>query len=190
MLIEIMVLFPAHSEQVIETTVRNLYICGMMKILSVILYISSLLISAGSAQAQRLSDSCLDVIVDLDREMAGLLDAYLEAVPECPITPETPVRIWVLDVAWLRANAALDIAETLDIHTISSDNLSEAWTGYLNSSQQYLNVFRIIQKTYHEDILPDSYLCIELENQLLEYDSLWSLEETTFFELLAEEEIL
>ncbi|MCD4847786.1 MAG: hypothetical protein K8R76_06315 [Candidatus Aegiribacteria sp.] len=162
----------------------------MMKILSVILYISSLLISAGSAQAQRLSDSCLDVIVDLDREMAGLLDAYLEAVPECPITPETPVRIWVLDVAWLRANAALDIAETLDIHTISSDNLSEAWTGYLNSSQQYLNVFRIIQKTYHEDILPDSYLCIELENQLLEYDSLWSLEETTFFELLAEEEIL
>ncbi len=161
-----------------------------MKRLSVILCISSLLISVGSAQAPRLNDSCFDIIVDLDREMAGLLDAYLEAVPECPITPETPVRIWVLDVAWLRASAALSTAAALDIHSISSAEISEAWTGYLHSSQQYLNVFRIIQKTYHEDILPESHLCIELENQLIEYDSLWSLEEAVFFELLAEEEIL
>lgn len=162
----------------------------MMKRLSVTLYISALIISVGSAQAHQLSDSCLDVIMDFDREMAGLLDAYLEAVPECPITPETPVRVWVLDVAWLRASAALEIAETLDINSISSDNLSEAWAGYLHSSQQYLNVFRIIQKIFHEDTLPESHLCIELENQLLEYDSVWSLKETVFFELLAEEEIL
>ena len=162
----------------------------MMKRLSVILCISAVLISVRPAQAQQLSDSCLDVIVNFDREMAGLLDAYLEAVPECPITLETPVRVWVLDVAWLRASAALGTAETLDIHSISSADVSEAWAGYLHSSQQYLNVFRIIQKTCHEDILPESHLCIELENQLLEYDSLWSLEETEFFELLAKEEIL
>ncbi|MCK4671584.1 MAG: hypothetical protein KAT47_03505 [Candidatus Aegiribacteria sp.] len=185
-----MIVLSVHSEQVIETTGQNLYIYLMMKRLSVILYISTLLISIGSAQAQQLSDSYLDVIVNLDREMAGLLDAYLEAVPECPITPETPVRVWVLDVAWLRASAALSTAETLDIHSISSVDVSEAWTGYLHSSQQYLNVFRIIQKTYHKDILPENHLSIELEDQLLEYDSLWSLEETVFFELLAEEEIL
>ncbi len=160
----------------------------MMKRLSVILYMSVLLIMICSAEAQQLSDSYLDVIVNFDREMAGLLDAYLEAVPECPITPETPVRMWLLDAAWLRAAAALDTAETLDIHLNSSYNLAEAWTSFLNSSQQYLNVFRTIQTTYHEDILPDSEVCIELENQLLEYDSLWSLEEAVFFELLAEEE--
>ncbi len=189
-LIEIMTFLSVHTEPVIETPGRNLYIYIMMIRLSVILYISALLVSAGSAEAQRSSDPCFDIIVNFDREMAGLLDAYLEAVPECPITPETPVRVWVLDVAWLRASAALDTAETLDIHSISSYNFSEAWTSYLHSSQQYLNVFRIIQKTYHEDILPDSHVCIELENQLLEYDSLWSLEETVFFELLAEEVIL
>ena len=190
MLIEIMIVFSYHSEQVIESTGRNLYICLMMKRLSVILCISVLLISVVSVYAQQSGDSTFDVIVNCDREIAGLLDAYLEAIPECPVTTHTPVRIWVLDVAWLRASAALDTAETLNIHSISSDNLSEAWTDYLHSSRQDLNVFRIIQKTYHEDILPGSHLCIELENQLLEYDSLWSLEEAAFFELLAEEEIL
>ena len=147
-----------------------------------------MLIVICSAEAQQLSDSYIDVIVNLDREMAGLLDAYLEAVPECPITSETPVRLWLLDVAWLRAAAALDSAETLDIHSISSHDLAEAWTSYLNASQQYLNVFRTIQIAYREVIPPDSEVCIELENQLLEYDSLWSLKEAVFFELFAEEE--
>ncbi len=189
-LIEIKIIFSVHSEQAIETTGQNPYISVMMKRFSIILCTSFLLFSVGSANAQRLNDSCFDVIVDFDREMAGLLDAYLEAVPECPITPETPVRIWVLDVAWLRASAALSTAAALDIHSISSADISEAWTGYLHSSQQYLNVFRIIQKTYHEDILPESHLCIELENQLLEYDSLWSLEEAVFLNCLQNEETL
>lgn len=161
----------------------------MMRKVTLISYLFVLLVPAAPVQAQE-SGSYLNLILNLDREMAGLLDAYLEAIPECPVTAETPVRLWVLDVAWLRASAAINVAESFNTQSMNSENLREVWNCYLRSSREYLNLFSIIQRTYHDEILPESLLCVQLEEQLLEYDSLWSLDESILFELLAEEETL
>ena len=169
-------------------SVQNPYISSMMKKISFILIpalISALLFAA---EARIPEPQIMEFIVNFDREIAGLLDAYLEAVPECPVYPETPVRLWVLDLAWIRADAAITEAETLI--AIFSDSTAEMWLSYLTSSKEYLRVFSDIQRTYHQADVPEHSVCIELENQLLSADSLWRIDEMKLFELFTEEDIL
>ncbi len=167
-------------------SVQNPYICSMMKkILSILILV--LLPAAGDAALIRVPEpQIMQFIVNFDREISGLLDAYLEAVPECPVYPDTPVRLWVLDLAWIRADAAISEAETLI--TVFSDSTEVVWLSYLDSSAEYLRVFSKIQRTYHQTDVPDSSICIELENELLIADSLWRIDEMKFFELFTEEE--
>lgn len=128
----------------------------------------------------------MQFIVNFDREISGLLDAYLEAVPECPVYPDTPVRLWVLDLAWIRADAAINEAESL--RAVFPDSIAEVWSSYLNSSKEYLRVFSVIQRTYHQIDVPESSICLELEHELLIADSIWRIEEINLFELFTEEE--
>jgi hypothetical protein len=129
----------------------------------------------------------LDFLRDLDIEVAGLLDAYLEAVPECPVRSDTPIRLWVLDVAWLRVSGILDTALELDSHAFGPDFPSREWEVYLQASSSFLTVFGTISETYHLDSVPDSTRCIELETDLLRADSLWRETESNLFLRLAEE---
>ncbi len=128
----------------------------------------------------------MQFLANFDREISGLFDAYLEAVPECPVYSDTPVRLWVLDLAWIRADAAINEAETLN--SMFTESTSEVWLSYLNSSKEYLRVFSDIQRTYHQTCVPESSVCIELENGLLTADSLWRIDEMKLFELFTEEE--
>ncbi len=147
----------------------------------------SLVTAVGYTSEVRIPEpQVMQFIVNFDREISGLLDAYLEAVPECPVYPDTPVRLWVLDLAWIRADAAINEAEALG--SVFSDSTAEAWSSYLNSSKEYLRVFSDIQKTYHQTGVPECSVCIELENRLLIADSLWRIDETELFELFTEED--
>ncbi|MCK5117768.1 MAG: hypothetical protein KAR44_14320 [Candidatus Aegiribacteria sp.] len=168
-------------------SVQNPYICIMMKNKLLILILVLLPVAGDAAHIRVPEPEIMQFIVNFDREISGLLDAYLEAVPECPVYPDTPVRLWVLDLAWIRADAAITEAETLI--TVFSDSTEEVWLSYLDSSAAYLNVFSEIQRTYHLPDVPDSSICIELENELLIADSLWRIDEMKFFALFTEEEI-
>jgi len=129
----------------------------------------------------------MDVLVNADRELAGLLDAYLEGVPECPARPDTPLRVWVLDLAWLRADAAIDEMADVDMTRRLPDTLAFAWTDFVSSSGRLFDVFTEVQEAYHRPEMPDSQLCVELEDRLIRADSVWRSSERVLFELLAEE---
>lgn len=161
----------------------------MMKNILLIL-ILALIPVAGKAVAAHLPEPrTMQLIVDTDREIAGLLDAYLEAVPECPVYPDTPIRLWVLDLAWLRADAAISEIKLINEGAVFSDSTVDVWEAYLFSSTEYLRVFSEIQRIYHQTNVPDGAVCIELESMLLNIDSLWHIHETRLFELFAEEEV-
>ena len=125
--------------------------------------------------------------MNTDREVAGLLDAYLEAVPECPVRPDTPIRVGVLDLAWLRADAAMEQLDGLDIARHIPDTMAYVWTEYIASTRRLLDVFTEVQEAYHGPVLPESLLCMELEDRLIRADSIWRRSERALFELLAEE---
>lgn len=129
----------------------------------------------------------MDVLVNTDREVAGLLDAYLEGVPECPVRPDTPLRVWVLDLAWLRADAAIDELAAIDMAPSLPDTMDFAWTDFVSSSRRLFDVFTEVREAYHGPEMPDSQLCIELEGRLIRADSVWRSAERVLFELLAEE---
>lgn len=158
----------------------------MMKKITFILVLVLLPVDGYTASSSIPEPEIMQFIVNFDREISGLLDAYLEAVPECPVYPDTPVRLWVLDLAWIRADAAITEAETLI--TVFSGSTEEIWLSYLDSSVEYLRVFSDIQRTYHLADVPERSVCIELENALLTADSLWRIDEMKFFELFTEEE--
>ncbi len=158
-----------------------------MKTMLFILVLGLLPAEIYAAQTMIPEPAIMQFIVNFDREISGLMDAYLEAVPECPVYPDTPVRLWVLDLAWIRADAAISEAETLV--TVFSDSIAEAWSSYLDSSTEYLRAFSEIQRTYHETVVPDHSVCIELENELLIADSLWRHYEMNLFKMFTEEEI-
>ncbi len=141
------------------------------------------------ADAQVPDSQTMSFLMDMNREIEALLDAYLEAIPECPVHPDTPVRLWVLDLAWLRADAVISEAVTLNTASLFSESTIKAWTEYLLSSKEYLNVFLEIQQVYHDADVPDSALCIELENKLLNIDSIWNIDETNLFKSFVEEEV-
>lgn len=146
--------------------------------------------SAGNEVVARVPEpQTMQLIIDFDREIAGLLDAYLEAVPECPVYTDTPVRLWVLDLAWLRADAAIEEVEIINTEAEFSDSTAKAWSAYFLSSKEYLRVFSEIQSAYHQTTVPESTVCIELESKLLNIDSLWRIDETELFVLFVEEEV-
>ena len=158
----------------------------MMKKIIFILVLVLLPVDGYTASSSIPEPEIMQFIVNFDREISGLLDAYLEAVPECQVYPDTPVRLWVLDLAWIRADAAITEAETLI--TVFSGSTEEIWLSYLDSSVEYLRAFSDIQRTYHQADVPERSVCIELENALLTADSLWRIDEMKFFELFTEEE--
>ncbi len=157
-----------------------------MKAIMYIFVLGLLPVEIYAAQTVIPEPAIMQFIVNFDREISGLLDAYLEAVPECPVYPDTPVRLWVLDLAWIRADAAICEAETLV--TVFSDSIAVAWLSYLDSSAAYLRVFSEIQRTYHETPVPDHSVSIELEDELLIADSLWRYYEMNLFKMFTEEE--
>ncbi|MBD3277534.1 MAG: hypothetical protein GF388_04465 [Candidatus Aegiribacteria sp.] len=130
-----------------------------------------------------------EFLVNMDREISGILDAYLEAVPECPVRIDTPLRLWVLDLSWLRAEAVLEEAEAMGVQGIS-DTLRTVWNEYLSASRNCFRVLSEIQRIYHQPSLPPESLSIELENELLQADSVWRIAEERLFELIAENEVL
>lgn len=151
---------------------------------------SALMLCLAFTSAAAASSGSVPLLVDLDREVSGLLDAYLEAVPECPVMPDTPLRLWLLDLAWLRAEAAIDELMELDGEALFSDDSSRiVWTEYVTLTGNLFNVFSEIQTAYHGPGLPDSALSVELEVRLLEADSAWRRSEMVLFELLSEEGI-
>jgi len=124
---------------------------------------------------------------DIDVEIAGLLDAYLEAVPECPVRADTPVRPWVLDVALLRVGGAIETAAGLDVSSFGDPFPVTEWEDYLLTAADLRDVFRAISETCHSDSVPDSLTSIGLEGDLLRADARWREAESRLYERLAEE---
>ena len=133
------------------------------------------------------ADPYFIIVVDrMDREMSGLLDAYLEAVPECPVREDTPVRIWLLDLAWLRATSSMRAAASYPLP--EKEGLEEAWSTYLKTSAEFLSVFRNVRDVYSEGLFSDSSLSLELERRLISADSLWQTAEVHLLNTFAEED--
>jgi hypothetical protein len=154
-----------------------------------VLAVFLLVMSAPPAESVQAAGSSfsLEFLRDLDIEVAGLLDAYLEAVPECPARADTPIRLWVLDVAWLRVGGVLKTAMELDTLGFGTGFPMQEWVLYLQASGTFLDLFGSISETYHSDSVPESQRCIDLETDLLRADSLWRVAEFNLFERLAEE---
>ena len=127
------------------------------------------------------------VLSEMDREVSGLLDAYLEAVPECPARPDTPLRLWVLDLAWLRAGAAIDSVLKMDPPQHLADSQMSTWVEFVNCTGELFDVYTTVQRAYHGQTLPDSSECILLEDSLIRADSIWCHSERVLLELLSEE---
>lgn len=142
-----------------------------LAILSVVLTIAA--VEASPPSLQDLSQ--------LSREMTGLLDGYLEAVPECPPRPDTPIRIWQLDSAWLRANAVL--GAVLDSSTTGPE---VEWEGYFQACSGLMATYRRVLGAYHSG-LPDSAAAVELEEDLLAACNLYTRRENRLLETLEEE---
>lgn len=176
----------ASSTERIETHPVPDYIPRAMRTVAALLLLLLAVPSSGRAQTEGTAFP-LVFLRDLDNEVAGLLDAYLEAVPECPARADTPIRLWVLDVAWLRADGARSTAMALDTREFGPDFPAPEWEAYLLASGALLDVFGSIAEAYHSDSVPGEMLCIGLETDLLLADSLWRAAELTLFERLAEE---
>jgi len=171
---------------IIETSALSTYIPGTMKpmMISLILLLAAQIVAAPRPGDPEFS---LEFLRNFDTEIAGLLDAYLEAVPECPLREDTPVRLWVIDTAWIRANGALETALSIDTRGFGSDFPVLEWETYLSASGDYLEVFGTVQKAYHLVPPPDGPGSLELEMHLLRADSLWRMAELNLYERLAEE---
>ncbi|MBD3370611.1 hypothetical protein GF402_09640 [Candidatus Fermentibacteria bacterium] len=123
----------------------------------------------------------------IDREVCGLLDAYLEAVPECPPREDTPIRLWQLDMAWLRVNSVL--AEQLpSIRAPGRGDIDSLCAEYRTACVRLVDHYQSIMQAYHADVLPDSISAVELEIGLLELDSSYILVENQLCRLIAEAE--
>jgi hypothetical protein len=120
-----------------------------------------------------------------DREMAGLLDSYLGAVPECPPLPDTPMRRWDMDLAWIRAGLArrsvLWTAWFLpDVETRRS------LKHYLSACDLYMSCYAGMLESYRGGGLPDPAAAIALEDGLFEADSAWADSGASLFGLMEE----
>jgi len=128
----------------------------------------------------------ISLIDRMDREMSGLFDGYLEAVPECPVLEDTPIRIWLLDLAWLRASGTLTTARAFS--SPDDADLEEVWHTYIATSANYLKCFRHVRNIYARGFLPDTSLSIDLERMLFNADSIWQLSEEALLNTFAEKE--
>ncbi|OPL19457.1 MAG: hypothetical protein AVO35_10590 [Candidatus Aegiribacteria sp. MLS_C] len=137
--------------------------------------------------AEAVGSGHLQVLADLDREVSGLLDAYLEAVPECPVRSDTPIRVWVLDLAWLRAGAAIDSLLGMDAEEFLPDSQLNVWRDFTSSTESIFRIYSDIQSLYHTTSLPDSLTCIEMEDRLITADSTWRHAQMTLLDILSEE---
>lgn len=122
----------------------------------------------------------------LDSAVSGLLDAYLEAVPECPAREDTPVRQWLLDLAGIRAGASLRDASTL-IRRSRTDDLRSRLKHYLWACKACLDTFSDLRDMYRPGVTPDSAACIAAESELIAADRAWLASGLSLFGLLAEE---
>lgn len=174
------------QHRIIETSAVSTYIPGIMKPMMKSLI---LLLAAGSAAAPRTGDLefSLEFLRNFDTEVASLLDAYLEAVPECPIREDTPVRLWVIDTAWIRTSGALETALSIDTRGAEAGFPVPEWEDYLSATGDYLEAFGTVQEAYHSVPPPDGPGSLGLEADLLRADSLWRVAEFNLYERLAEE---
>ncbi|MBC8428875.1 MAG: hypothetical protein H8D05_01385 [FCB group bacterium] len=157
-----------------------------MKILiTILLGITVLFYSVSAQETEEDTVNPLGIIIHLDREISALFDAYLQAVPQCPISKGNEANNWIIDIALLRAKFAYTLA--LNFPQSPDSTLTNAWIDYLDASLQYIEVFSVIQKTYHSSV--DSIVSVALENELILCDSLWSVRETDLFQILAEKGI-
>lgn len=138
------------------------------------------------ALLQQTGDRIPGDLLLLDSGMAGLFDAYLEAVPECPARDDTPVRFWLLDLAGSRASAGLRNAVRLLRRTRDSD-LRSALKSYLWTCSAYLDSFSDVREMYRAPAPPDSAGAMEAEDGLFERDEAWLDAGSALFALLAEE---
>ncbi|MFO7949344.1 MAG: hypothetical protein R6U36_03145 [Candidatus Fermentibacteraceae bacterium] len=151
-----------------------------MKTVAVLMFAAALLgPAAGSEPPLSPND-----LAQLSREMTGLLDGYLEAVPECPPEEDTPVRLWRLDSAWLRADAVFGAVS--DTASAPQGVEPAAWGEYTESCRSLLDAYGELVRTYHGD-LPDSARAVRLEDGFLSACSLYALRETAVMDLLEEE---
>ncbi len=126
-------------------------------------------------------------LLTLDREMGGLLDSYLEAVPECPARNDTPIRLWQLDLGWLRASSAL-LSFRGGPPFDAGPAVSEALEDYLAACKRYLAAYGRVRMFYHGDGHPDSARSVALEDELISADSAWLESGARLFGTLGEEE--
>ena len=126
----------------------------------------------------------IEGLTRLSREMSGLLEGYLEAVPECPPAQDTPIRLWQLDNAWLRASTVFHEVE--DSTSASSGAPPAEWDAYLAACRGLLSAYRRTMTAYHGG-LPDSALATELENGLIAACSLYAQREAELVYCLREE---
>lgn len=122
----------------------------------------------------------------LDSGMSGLFDSYLEAFPEIPARPDTPVRQWLLDLARTRAEAALRDALPL-LGRTRDDDLRSALKRYLCSCKTYLEAFTEAGRVSGAIPAPDSASCSRAESGLFEADDAWLRSSLSLFDLIAEE---
>ncbi len=125
-------------------------------------------------------------LLQLDSWMSGLFDSYLEAFPEIPARPDTPVREWLLDLAGTRAGAALRDALPLLGRTRDGD-LRSALKRYLCACKTYLEAFAEARRVTGALPAPDSAACSRAESGLFEADDAWLRSGLSLFDLLAEE---
>lgn len=124
------------------------------------------------------------LLIGLDREVSGLMDAYLEAVPECPVREDTPVRLWLLDLAAFRASAAIS-----RIHGAPRDGVPEAdLKSYLASCESYIRLYAGLQEFYHGGGYDDPARSMELESLLIRADSVWLAAGAALFGAMGEKE--
>lgn len=142
--------------------------------------ILSLLISTAAAGGVPRS------ILMLDREMGGLVDSYLEAVPECPVRGDTPVRLWLLDLSSIRVRGALRPA-LLSAGDADDPVLRGALKRYLLCCETCLEAFDDVRAALRSEAVPDSVSCISMEEALIEADSAWLEAGSALFGRLAEE---
>jgi len=143
------------------------------------------LLSVGPGPLPNAKELALGRLTGLDREMGGLLDAYLLAVPECPPMEDTPVRCWGMEAAGLRAEVTRRSALWVlwympDVETRS------ALKHYLAACDSYLSECGATIRAYCRGELPGAAEAVDLEDSLLQVDSVWSERGAELFDLLEE----
>jgi len=122
-------------------------------------------------------------LMRLDREMAGVMDCYLEAVPEIPVAGDVPGLM--LGTALLRARSALG-ACSWTAAVMPDVETRTAMKHYLCNCGRYLSGFSDLTAAYSMTTQPDSSLASLLEDRLLDLDSAWVASGERLFGLLSE----